>query len=392
LLITHNHSLYPIFKTAAEHWRAQSNLYVATEYDWYRYSPLVAASFVPFSYLPHAAGDIVWRMSSLAIFLGGLSWWAARAESSRFRSARGIGDLAPAAPMWSNRRARALLFLLVMFASLGNLNNGQSNMLVIGLLLIGVTAAMSERWNLAAACVAGAALFKVYPIVIGLLIAALYPRRFAARLALFLVLGVLLPFLMQRPDYVAGQYLAWVEHLRHDTRTGQDVQLWYRDLRIIFRVVLTPLSERTFALLQVAGGALCAGLCLAAHRAHLPARRLLPLLLGLGCCWMMVLGPATESSTYIMLAPTLAWLMVDSWLQRRPLVLRSFYLGVYLLLLSASVVSMFPGGRLLSMVMQPAAGLLLFGGIVLVVLSEIVRARRIAEVPAGAASAESRAA
>jgi hypothetical protein len=367
LLITHCHSLYPIFSLAAEHWRAGTGLYVVTEYDFFRYSPVVAATFVPFSYLPWAAGDIAWRVFSLVVFLGGLSWWTSRSESSR-------PDSKPATSIWAHGRARAVLFFLVLLLSLGNVNNGQSNMLVIGLLLMGVTAAMSERWNLAAACVAAATLFKIYPIVIGLLIVTVYPRRFAARLALFLGLGLLLPFLMQRPEYVAGQYAAWVEHLRHDTRTGLDAQLWYRDVRIIFHTLLTPLSERWYQFLQASAGLASAGLCLAARR-RLSPPRLLNLILGLGCCWMMVLGPATESSTYVMLAPILAWLIADSWLQRRSLIWRAFYLGIYLLLVFASVVQKFPDGRIPSMVMQPVAGLLLYAGIVAIAFHDIFRAR-----------------
>ena len=43
------HSLYPIFALAAEHWRAGIDLYDKSGLDYYRYSPLVAALFVPFS-------------------------------------------------------------------------------------------------------------------------------------------------------------------------------------------------------------------------------------------------------------------------------------------------------------------------------------------------------
>jgi hypothetical protein len=46
------------------------------------------------------------------------------------------------------------------------------------------------------------------------------------------------------------------------------------------------------------------------------------MLLSLACCWMTVLGPATESATYILLAPIVAWMLVETyaepsaWLRR----------------------------------------------------------------------------
>ena len=46
------------------------------------------------------------------------------------------------------------MFLLVLPMVIHNLNNGQANLHVIGLLLAGVAAAADERWSLAAAAVA----------------------------------------------------------------------------------------------------------------------------------------------------------------------------------------------------------------------------------------------
>jgi hypothetical protein len=374
------HSLYPIFALAAEHWRAGIDLYDKSGLDYYRYSPLVAALFVPFSLLPEGLGNVLWRLLSLAVFMGAVLWWHQRmlAPESSATAAQPFsspGEKIRADGRSDSRRTRALLLLLLLPLTVGNLNNGQSNMLLIGLLLAAVTAASVERWNLAAICVVVATVFKVYPLAIGLLLAAAYPRRMALRLGLFLGLALLLPFLMQRPGYVADEYARWLHHLRYDTRTGADVQLWYRDLRIIFRVLLTPLSGRCYLLIQMAGGAATAALCLAALRARWPRQRELTLLLGLGCCWMTVLGPATESSTYVLLAPANAWLIVDAWFRSRPRLLRWHYFAVYALFILASLVSKFPNGRLPSMVMQPAAGLLLYGGIVGVALWEIIRAR-----------------
>src|SRR5262249_9785489 len=144
----------------------------------------------------------------------------------------------------------AALFLLIVPLSVGSLNNGQSNPLVIGLLLAGVAAVAGERWWLASACVALACLFKLYPVAVGLLLAVVYPRRFAGRFAVALVLGLALPFPLQRPGYVAAQYAGWLDHLRRDDRTILPLALWYRDLRLLCHVWGIPLSAKGYVLVQ----------------------------------------------------------------------------------------------------------------------------------------------
>src|SRR5206468_938725 len=58
-----------------------------------------------------------------------------------------------------------------------------------------------------------------------------------------------------------------------------------------------------------------------------PAPVLVTRLLAVGCCWMTALGPATESSTYTLLAPSLAaalvaaWADPEAWTSRRVLVI-----------------------------------------------------------------------
>jgi hypothetical protein len=52
--------------------------------------------------------------------------------------------------------------------------------------------------------------------------------------------------------------------------------------------------------------------CLIARYRKMPTGMLLAFTFSLACCWMTVLGPATESATYILLAPSLAWGIVLS--------------------------------------------------------------------------------
>ena len=218
LLWPQRDTVYPIFAEAGRRWLAGGDLYEPVAgLDAYRYSPLVAALLVPFGLLPDGPGGLLWRLAGSAVFCGGLAWW-------------GRAVLPPAL----TRGQRALLFLLPAPLTFGNVHNGQANVLIVGLLLLAVAAVARERFNVAALCLAVACLFKVYPIAVGLLLAALYPRRLAPRLGLLLAAGLLLPFLLQRSGYVAAQYAGWVEHLAQNDRQLRPRALWYRDARLLW--------------------------------------------------------------------------------------------------------------------------------------------------------------
>jgi hypothetical protein len=246
-----------------------------------------------------------------------------------------------------------------------NVHNGQSNIHVIGLLLLGVAAVARRRFNLAAVCLAAACLLKLYPIAVGMLLVMLYPRRLGPRLAVMLALGLLLPFLMQRPGYVAAQYADWVAHMGVNDRQLLIRAVWYRDARLLWSLWVAPMSYATYQVVQAVGAVVVAAACLWARRAGLPRQRLLALVLGLGCCWMTALGPATESNTYVLLGPSAAWLLLSGRAERHPRALRLLWLIAYGLLVVSQTASMLPrdlGRTLHSLGPQPLAALLLLGG------------------------------
>jgi hypothetical protein len=347
LLSPRANSVYPIFAHAGQSWLGGADLYFGERpagLDRFRYSPAVAALFAPFSLLPDGVGGCLWRLLNAAAFLGGFAWWCVAVLP-------GWRSLSPG--------RRAALWLLLVPVAVGSLNNGQSNPLVAGLLLAAVAAVAERRWNVAAACVTAAVLFKGYPLAVGLLLAAVYPRRFAPRLAVALAVGFLLPFLLQRPEYVAGEYGNWLHLLGADDRKDGPISCGYRDLWVLCQAAGIPISRQAYVVLQLLTAAALAVACVAARRAGWPRRRLLAMLSALGTCWMMLCGPATESSTYILLAPVLAWAVVEArthwggWARHLPPV-------SFALLAVSSAACWFPVGKdLHTLGVQPLAALVL---------------------------------
>jgi hypothetical protein len=283
----HAHSLYPTYARAGADWTAAANLY---EYprpeaylDCYRYSPAVTVFLVPFHYLPDSVGGVVWRLLNAAVLLLGFRAW--------------LRDAAPAAV---TDRQKGALYLLLLPLALSSLQNGQPNLAVIGLLLLALAAVSRELWGWAAVWVVLACALKLYPLAVGLLLAAAYPRRFGPRLAVALAVAAAMPFLFQRPAYVFDQYVQWYERLGGDDRKGWPAHMSYRDLWLLLRVWNVDISARAYLGVQLLAAAVCAAVCVAGRLRGWPRPRVLLAVLALGSGWMTLCGPATESCTYVL--------------------------------------------------------------------------------------------
>lgn len=348
-------TVYPVWQGAGHDWRTGHDLYGDKPGGdpirfGYRYSPLVAALFTGFDLMPAPLGNVLVRLLNAAVFLGAAWWW-----------------LRDGVPEPVSTGQRGLIMLLLAPLALGSLNNGQMNLLMVGLMLLTVTGVAVGRWNLAAACAAGAVLLKIYPIAFVLLIALIHPRRFLPRFVAALLLLSAVPFLLQSPDYVLRQYVLWWERVRHNDayRRFWPPQAGYRDVWLLFRQWGVPVTLHAYTLLQLAGAAGCALVVLFSRWRHGPGRPVLFVALAVACSWMLVLGPSPESCTFVLIAAPLAWWLVHSRLTDRHLA-HSFSVFGYGLLLFCGITGFNSTGILLYQVagLQPI-GVLCFAATVI---------------------------
>jgi hypothetical protein len=108
------------------------------------------------------------------------------------------------------------------------------------------------------------------------------------------------------------QYTVWVRYLSTEDRQRGPITDWYRDFRALWRIYITPMGPNTYLILELTTAALIALTALIARLRRMPVELLVAFTLSLACCWMTVLGPATESPTYILVAPAIAWGIVLS--------------------------------------------------------------------------------
>lgn len=338
-------SVYPIFARAGQCWNERADLYrrppEGSGSDRFRYGPMAACVFAPLACLPLGPAGIAWRLLNVAVFVSGFAFFV--------RTHARTAD-APASG-WC-----ALLLLLL---ALPSLNNAQVNPLASGFLLFALAAAKRQWWTTAALCVSVPALLKIYPLSAALLLVLLHPKQLAGRLALCLAAGLLLPFLLHDAAYVAEQYGSWWREIACDERLERSGSAGYRDLRLLLGLLGVPLTPAQYFMVELAGAVASAGLIGAGRRRGWSQARLARAVLDLSCLWMTLLGPATESCTYTLLAPTLALAGREAAQPGRSLWTRCGLLVIVALFLGSLTATALPGGKAVAYFLNPLAALIL---------------------------------
>jgi hypothetical protein len=332
LLEPAHHTIFPILSNSASHWWHDQSLYADYKpLDYYRYSPSFAVAATPLWALGLRGGGIIWTWLNLGVYAAGL--W-------RFRR-----DVLPGT--WSKQQ-ESLYFMLAALGGLRGFWNAQSNALMIGLLLLGAAAVVREQWWRAALWLALPVLVKVTPLSVALLFCALWPRHLPIRLLLVLCVGFLVPFVTKSPEAVLGYYTEWYRHL-----AGSSGERWlgFRDGWTFWLVVRhflmggegelplrDPIDAPWYRVVQLATAIAVLAWSLYLQRRGCNRRQLVNVTMGLSTAWLMVFGPASEHATYVFLAPSLAWAIVDAhtWPRGRFLILSA---GVLILALGWGVLA-----------------------------------------------------
>jgi Glycosyltransferase family 87 len=341
LMLSHRGTSFDTYQLAGSHWLEGEKVY--TQWMGFVYSPVVAAFFAPFAWMPAVLGNILWRMLNAALLLGGL---AAILKANLFS---GIKE--------SNF---GIVYLLLVPLAVGNIDISQANPLVEGLLLLAIAAVYTERWNIAALSVAIAICFKIYPIAVGLLICLIAPRRFSWRMLAALLLLLMIPFLFQHWSYVSNQYRDWIATRTSDDRRQWPIEklpldLWF----LIHWVGHLPITAKVYSLIQLGSAGLLALFCAFQTWKDWAKDRVLIGLFCLVSIWMTLCGPATESYTYLILAPAIVLALVQAFGAAQPTRLRALVSAAFILqLLAATRASFLPHFKpFLALSIQPFSAL-----------------------------------
>lgn len=292
IAIGEERSVTPSYRSAVWNWFAGEPLYNMQGHG-FLYLPQAALVFAPWAMLPHAASELVWRWSMIAVL-----------AASVVRLTRLL-----------NRDGRWFFAVSAVTTVLawGCARNGQSTLLITGMMILAVADLSEQRWWRATLLLTLAFAFKPLVIVLILLAAVLYPHM-SWRLALGMAFVAVLPFLTQRPEYVLSQYVACQENLKITFEVGETGH--WAQLFGMLQVagIEIPSTARTATRLVAAIGTLLA--CWQGVR-KLPSPRAAFYLFALASCYLMLFNSRTEGNTYTMIGPVYGALLAEAAFYQR---------------------------------------------------------------------------
>jgi Glycosyltransferase family 87 len=324
-----DHTIYPILAWGSRHWWADQPLhaeYPGLTRDIYRYSPTFAISFTPLALLPDWLGSSLWGVLSV-----GTTFCAMRLF---FR------EILPGS--WPPR-SEAYFLVLTAFGSMSGIWSGQSNSLILSMVIFAAVAIKHNRWWAACILLVLPAFIKIWPIMPALLLMVFWPKQLSWRLAVVGVAMLLIPFLTRPFHIVVEQYQEWYLSL-----LKQEQHRWggFRDAWTILENLHLPISKRPYQVLQFFSLMPMFLWCFYERRrmqsfpvsqqaghdrnysAGLPEtteakagdatyRRLVTVLISIWVSWQLFFGPGAEQLTYGIIAPSAAWAVLTSFEERK---------------------------------------------------------------------------
>jgi len=290
------HTVFDIYAFGCEDWLAGRDIYiwqVQTD-ELYRYSPLFAVVTIPLAILPPGWGNALWKLLNGIIFIWAIRRWAHR----------GL----PESPLDS--RAEAFLLLLTIPVAMISLHIGQANLMLVAFCLVAFVAIREDKWWQAAAWIVGAILIKVIPLPLALVLGALFPLKSIGRLMACFAVGLVLPLLAQRPEYVLDQTIKWVKHLLASHEINQERN---RNLRKLLEEMGYLLEPKTMLAIGVFAGLAVLLVSWWTYRRTGNRSSTLWVVGAWFFTWAMLHNPATEAASYGVISPFIAWAVLKSW-------------------------------------------------------------------------------
>jgi hypothetical protein len=290
------HTVYTAFSQAGRDWWSGHSLYVGRSYF---YSPTFAAFMAPFAIWPDWLGGVLWNFASV-----GLLVWSLRGF---FRDV-----LVRSASRAFPRETEGAFHLLVLVGTIRSIWSGQSNAILIALVLFATAAIVRRRWWKGALLLAAPVYVKIWPIVAAGLFSVQWPRRLAMRVAICIVAFGAAPLLTKSASAVVNSYVEWRECLV--TRQATLLRYpGYRDAWTIWEQFSSPVDPRAYAVLQAAGGLTVLAWCVWQCRRGWKSSELAIYTIAAWSVWQLLLGPGTERLTYNIIAPPLAWAVLEAY-------------------------------------------------------------------------------
>ncbi|HEV2969303.1 MAG TPA: glycosyltransferase family 87 protein [Pirellulales bacterium] len=347
------HTVYTAFSHGSRDWWDGNSLYVDRAYY---YSPTFAIAMTPFAIFPDWLGGVFWNLASVGLLAWSLRVFfrdvlavplppplgEGRGEGVGSTGASPHPNTLPkgegtASALWKPTlgllpaRSEGLFHLLVLLGTARSVWSGQSNAILVALVLFAGAAIVRGRWWRGSFLLAAPVYIKIWPLVAVGLFCVQWPKRLTARVAICAAALGLVPFLTKPAVAVLGAYADWY-HCLVNRQATQFRFPGYRDAWTIWEQFESPVDKRAYLILQIAAGAATLGWCLWQRRRTSSAKRLAIFTIAAWSAWQLLFGPGTERLTYNLIAPALAWGVLTAFDSRRGRIwIAATYVTTYIL-------------------------------------------------------------
>lgn len=314
------------YRLAALNWIDGRSLFDGLGVGGFTYLPQAALLYIPFALLPETLSEVLWRFLNILVFAAGIR------ELGRLAEGRSGRDLFP------------LLSLVSIPLAWSCARNGQSTLIMAGLMMFAVAEISRERWWRATLWLMLSVAFKPLSIVLILLVMAI-DRPLSWRVLAGMVILFVVPFLTRPPAYVMEQYRGFLQNTTTAAHVGA-VEKGWTTLFNALTVAGINVAERVQTILRLLAAAGTLALSFLARRRH-DASRSAIFVYSLAAAYLMLFSPRTENNTYAMFGPVIAVFLSAAYLiEKRALPAA---------LLSAATVVMIVG-RKIEHLLTPEAG------------------------------------
>ena len=287
-------SIFDTYREGVHHWWASQPLYNASDPRGFVYLTSSPLLFTPFVLFGPPFDDLLWRVCSVALFLAGV--W------------RLVRILVPAqAPP-----AMAIIMLLILPAAGVNVQRGQAEMAMAGMMFPGAADAATERWWRSAAFLCLGFALKPLALVLVLLYGALYrPLRIPLAIGVLIVLAA--PFLHSDPGYVLAQDRAMIDTLLTAAQPGITR---FNDIAMMLHRFGADLPAALMLTIRVAAAMLTLWLALIAVRT-MPHAEGAVTVLALAVTFLVLFNPRTELGSYMNLGALVGLFAAIAWVREQ---------------------------------------------------------------------------
>ncbi len=201
---------YVIFEQSFHHLLENKDLYILyplEQWDLFKYTPTFAAFFGLFAIFPDWLGLSLWNLFNALLLLFAVYYL----------------------PRYTDKQ-KSLILLLSLIELMTSLQNGQSNALIAGLLILTLGLLEKDKLILATFCVVFSVYIKLFGIV-GFALFLFYPQKWKLILysAFWSILLFAIPLAFVSPEHYKNLYISYGNMLYndHETSYGYSVMGWF---------------------------------------------------------------------------------------------------------------------------------------------------------------------